>query len=199
MTFDFDIVIEPLFGRKKNNQFLFTSTYEQSIKLKVLTTYNTLLFNFFHIQFESQLNHRNFFSHRFNKNKMKFFQVVRENLVIYGIASQQHPFNVRNWLGLLIFGFGTISNGVYCVCEATTFQEYADSLFVAVACFDILMIFLYSVLFMQKIFVCLDHAEEIINCSKYDLFLSTSGTSLISNGIVFIFSLVNVNFRTRIC
>lgn len=97
---------------------------------------------------------------------MKTFQTVQKLAKIYGIASDQYPFNWRNWLAVFIFGLGIISNGLYIFYETETFQQYADSIYIATTLAATTMVFTFFVVNMQQIFDCINDEEQIINCSE---------------------------------
>lgn len=108
---------------------------------------------------------------------LRIFQQIQKMCAIYGMASNQHPFNLRNWLALSIFGIGIILNGVHFACEAKTFQEFVDSIFVATMFTGVLAIFAFIVLNMRQIFDFISEAEQIIDDSELYLLIKSQSQS----------------------
>lgn len=103
------------------------------------------------------------------KQTIKTFQKLQRLASLYGVDSNQHPFNRRNWMEFSNFGFGIILNGAYILCQAETFREYADSIFIFTSLVNTMMVFAFSVLRMRPIFDGISRGEEIINDSEFDL------------------------------
>ena len=101
---------------------------------------------------------------------IKTFQQVLKLAAIMGIASDQHPFNWRNDLAIGIFSFGIILNGAYIFGEAKSFQQYADSIFMATTLAGVLIIFTFLVANMRLIFDCLSEEEKMIDDSEFRFF-----------------------------
>lgn len=97
---------------------------------------------------------------------MKIFQQLQKNLAFYGIASYQHPFNLRIRLSLIIYSLAIILIFIHIFYEAKTFQEYANSIFMATAQIATSIIFTFNAWQMQSFFDCVKEAEEIVNDSK---------------------------------
>lgn len=66
-----------------------------------------------------------------NKEEMKIFQLIHENLSIFG--SPENPFEKRNLWTLFEFSLGISFACAYFVCNAKTFIEYANSVYMIIA------------------------------------------------------------------
>lgn len=97
---------------------------------------------------------------------VKRFQKVQKLFAIYGIVPNQHPFTWRHCLTISTFGLAIISSVAYCVYEAKTFQEYADSIFMASILASGMTIFTFGVLRMRLFFYCFNEADRIIDDSE---------------------------------
>lgn len=66
-------------------------------------------------------------------SKPKAFQEVLQNLAIAGInpmlSERPYPFNGKIFMGFLILGSSMICNFKYILCEANTFIEYTQNIF----------------------------------------------------------------------
>lgn len=102
---------------------------------------------------------------------MNVFQQLRKDFAVFGIATQQHPFNWRNLVALFIFSSAIISNGVHILFEAKTFEEYVESIFLATAIITDTISFLYIVSIMQQFFNWMNESEKVINASEFVSFL----------------------------
>lgn len=107
---------------------------------------------------------------------MKIFQTTQKNFSYLGISSlystRQCPINGRNLSIFLLLCMCTLISWIYLCHVATTFQEYADSVY---ACSTISIgtaIFACLIWRMRRLFDCLNRMEGIINESK--IFASNS-------------------------
>ena len=98
---------------------------------------------------------------------MKILQQLQNALAIYGIAAHQQPFNWRNLMAFFIFSCAIASNGIFIFYEAKSFQEYAESIFMATALIAVSICFVYIVLKMHRLFDCLNEMEKLINGSEF--------------------------------
>lgn len=98
---------------------------------------------------------------------MKIFRQILDDFAIYGIGPYHHPFNWRNLVAFFLFACAIISNGMHMLCEAETFQEYAESIFFSTALVATLICFIYNVSVMKRLYGHIDEAGELIDASKY--------------------------------
>ena len=105
---------------------------------------------------------------------MKLFKVTKKLCVIYGVALNPNQFNWPSSIVLFIFGISFISNFLYSRCEAKTFQEYADSIFIGTTLTTAMMTFAYLAWKIQSIFICIDDAEDSIDDSELTFMHKTS-------------------------
>lgn len=97
---------------------------------------------------------------------MKIFQQTQKNIAYMGQIANSSPLNTRSLLVICIFGLAMFSNGVYIFHQAKTFQDYVDSISIALALFVITAYFLYT-LFNKRVHDdCIREFEEIIDGSK---------------------------------
>lgn len=106
---------------------------------------------------------------------MKIFHQLRKNLAFYGIASHQHPFNLRNGLSLIVYSLAIILICIHIFYEAETFQEYANSIFMATVQIAVSSIFIFNACQMKSFFGCVNEAERIINESEYKIEMKPQG------------------------
>ena len=97
---------------------------------------------------------------------IKTFREVQKLAKIYGVASNQHPFNWRNNLAIFILCFGLISNGAYILNEAKSFQQYADAIFMAVALTGDMLVLTFLIVKMRLFFDYIHEEERMINESE---------------------------------
>lgn len=100
--------------------------------------------------------------------KMKLLQTVQKDFEYYGISSTHHKFNKRNWLTLSIFTLGTALHCAYLFCEAKTFQEYNQSIYMICTLVCAVVIFVVDILTMRIFYGCVDDAEQIVNHSEWN-------------------------------
>lgn len=97
---------------------------------------------------------------------VKIFLVVLKRFAHFGVVQHRHPVNVRSVSMLFMDSCCIISCGAYIYIEAQSFQEYAESIFMATAVMAKTSIFIVSLLKMQQIFDYINDAEQIIDGSK---------------------------------
>lgn len=105
------------------------------------------------------------------KRSMKIFQIFQNNVLLLGISryysNQKYLLNRRNMSILVIHGAAIASNFVYLYHVATTFNEYADAVYICVAKVDTAAILVIFIMRMRKIFDCLNRLENITNDSEF--------------------------------
>lgn len=99
---------------------------------------------------------------------MELFLTLLKNTEIIGISRNQHPFNWRSLLALLTHSFGIALNAAYFFCEANTFQEYSESIFIGTIIIADTIIFVFSVSRMWIVFEFINEAEKIIDGSEFE-------------------------------
>lgn len=103
---------------------------------------------------------------------MKIFSTLQKNVEIIGIGPHQQPFNWHSSLSIFINSFGVVLNVAYFFCEANTFQEYAESIFVGTCVIVLSIVFVYFVRNSRIIYDCLDEAEKNIDDSEFGSILT---------------------------
>lgn len=98
---------------------------------------------------------------------MKIFQLLQKHLAIYGIASNQQPINLRNGLSLAVYSLAIALIFTHIYHEVNTFQEYANSIFMAAVQIAVLIIFVSLTMQMQSFFNSVDEAETLIDQSEF--------------------------------
>lgn len=99
---------------------------------------------------------------------MKIFVELKKFGEFVGIFANQRPFNWRNLLALSINCIGIVSNWIYFFCEARSFQDYAETIFVGTAINAMTVIFTFFIWKKQIYFDTLDEYEKIINGSEFN-------------------------------
>lgn len=94
---------------------------------------------------------------------LKNFQKIMKKSAVVGIALDQSFFKWRNLLILFLLSLAIVSNITYCYCEAKTFQQYADSVFMGTSVIAFTIVHVYFMLILRQIFGILNHAEGIIH------------------------------------
>lgn len=104
------------------------------------------------------------------KTKIKLFRTIQTNFALLGISShqsvQQCPFNVRNLLTIFSIGFSAISTTINLLYIASSFKEYADSVYVTSSAVLTFVIYLLFVWKMRLIFELVDDLEKTCNESE---------------------------------
>lgn len=101
---------------------------------------------------------------------MVIFQIIQKNLSYLGISwyysIQKYPFNGRNILAVSVLSTDTIMNCIYLCHIATTFEDYADSVYACLSTIDGATIFAVALWRIRIFFDCLNRIEKITNESK---------------------------------
>lgn len=97
---------------------------------------------------------------------MKIFQSTKQFLANVGIAPDSRPFNLRNSLTLLVFGITVILVSSFLFCEANTFKEYTESIYMTSVSWAIFITFLSVIWKKEYIFLFTDQWEKIAETSK---------------------------------
>lgn len=86
---------------------------------------------------------------------MKVFQIVQKLFRMLGIDLKQsirkHPFNLRNFIALLVYGGGTISSTIYTLFLAKTFGEYIESCYVLSTILMLFTVYVFVIWRMPKL------------------------------------------------
>lgn len=106
------------------------------------------------------------------KKKLKILQLLQKDFALYGVTEQQDPFFKRIILGFFLFSCAIISNGGYILFEATTFQEYANSIFFATALIAATAIYACTVWKKGELFNCINELDQIIDDSELSFFFA---------------------------
>lgn len=96
----------------------------------------------------------------------RIFITLQKKITIIGIAPNQHPINVFSLSSLFVQCLTITSCGAYFFIEASSFQEYAESIFVSTALIATTSIFILDLSKMRPFFECINEAERIIESSK---------------------------------
>lgn len=94
---------------------------------------------------------------------LKNFQKILKNYESYGFALNQPFLNRRSTVILFIFSLLLVSNIIYCCCEAKSFQEYADSIFMGTVIIGTAVIYVYLLMTSRQMFDVLDQLEETVD------------------------------------
>lgn len=98
---------------------------------------------------------------------LKILLIWQKECAIIGIAPQQHPINERSLIALLMDSSAIVSIGAYFFVEATTFREYAESIFVGTAMIAIAVDYAIALSKMRLLFDFVNDAEQIIEESEF--------------------------------
>lgn len=98
--------------------------------------------------------------------KMKLFEIVRRNFAILGISPHKHPFNRNSLETFFICGLSCILCGVFLICNANTFREYTESIYMTTMQMVIASIFTIVVVKTSKLFQFVDDFEKYIENRK---------------------------------
>lgn len=114
--------------------------------------------------------------------KLKIFQLNQKNFAAIGLNSavvaQQYAFNEKLLLGILILIFSGTCNLMYTVCEAKTFSEYTQSIYMCSLTTLISLVLLIVIFNVKKLFGFVNDCENFANTSeseksKFNTFHST--------------------------
>lgn len=97
---------------------------------------------------------------------MRIFQTIQKDFEFFGVGLTQPKFNTRNWFTLFIFILNIASNTVYIVCEANTFQEYNQSIYMISSLLCATAVFSIEIVTMHTLYGCLNDMEQLIEGSK---------------------------------
>lgn len=101
---------------------------------------------------------------------MEIFQTLLKYFELLGVCKAQllkkHVFNLRNMLGLFIFGQHTVLNCVFLLFEADSFAKYTDSYYISSTVFGATLNYVYVVINMGKVFVLIKNLENVIMKSE---------------------------------
>lgn len=101
---------------------------------------------------------------------IKIFQTIQEKLAEFGISrdsvSQSHPCNGRISMGYFLLVTASVSNFVYMLHGAQSFEEYTQSSFYCSLCITIGCMLTMLILKAKKLFEMITNFENIVNASK---------------------------------
>lgn len=104
------------------------------------------------------------------KDKMKTFDLIRNNFAIAGLDSPQSTredlLKIKNILSFLLFALSAFSSGVYVYYDASNFEEYIDAVFMLTGLSITLFIFANLLWDMPTLYKFIDHLEGIIENRK---------------------------------
>ena len=98
---------------------------------------------------------------------MKLLSTLLKEIATVGLAPHQHIINVRSLFSFILNGFAISISCIYFFCNAKTFQEHAESIFIIVAIVGITSLFLIFLMIKKDFFNLLNEAEQIIGGSKF--------------------------------
>lgn len=99
--------------------------------------------------------------------ELKIFQPALKFLATHGITPQNHPFNWRNLLILVVFVIGLILICSFLFVVASTFKEYTESIYVSSVGILIFSMYLNVIWNKANIFQFIDCWEKIADKSKF--------------------------------
>lgn len=102
---------------------------------------------------------------------MKIFQTIQKSLSYLGISwfysIQKYPINGLNVLAFSVLSIESAKDCVYLCHVATTFKNYADSIYACLSIIDGTVFFAVVIWRMQIFFDCMNRIEKITNESKF--------------------------------
>lgn len=105
---------------------------------------------------------------------MKILELTQKNFATVGVtahlAHQPYPINAKISIGFLILSSYFICNFVFAFCDAKTFTEYTQSIYVTSAVALIIFCAVVLVLNVKKLFKLIKDCEIIVNTSEYEIF-----------------------------
>lgn len=105
---------------------------------------------------------------------IKVFPTTIKESEFIGIAQHQNPINGRSVAALSMDSLAILFNGAYFFFEAESFQEYAESVFVATVINSTTAGNAVILSRKQLLFDCLNDLEQIIDGSKLEMFLGST-------------------------
>lgn len=106
---------------------------------------------------------------------MELFELQKKYFAIIGIDScqaiQKNPFNKKNSATLLILISAFISTNAFIWFEATTFQEYTESFYVAATSIIATAGPVIYLTKMSQLFEFIKNMEHLIKTSKWKFFI----------------------------
>lgn len=105
------------------------------------------------------------------KPKMKIFEIVQKQYAVLGISSSQqstetYPISKKVFLGLLLFGYTTVSEFVYTFYMSRDFMEYVECICSLSGNIIIFICFAAVVIRERAIFEMIGNIEKFIDTSK---------------------------------
>lgn len=101
---------------------------------------------------------------------MKIFQSLQKHFETLGVNKvqlrQTTVFNVKNVIGLFVFGHYTMLTCAYLLFKCGTFAEYADSYYISSTVFGATLNYVYVVVNMKQVFAVIRTLECIIEKRK---------------------------------
>lgn len=102
--------------------------------------------------------------------KMMIFQSIQKNFAAVGISSnlvdQSYPFNWKILLGFIALVSYFISNLMYTFCEAKTFAEYNQSMYMSALTITIIFALIIVLVNVTKLFNLMNGFENLANTSE---------------------------------
>lgn len=102
--------------------------------------------------------------------KMKLFQTFKRDIVMLGINLNQPNnkefFNENIFVSISLCVLCMILTGVFICCEANTFIEYTEPIYLLSAAVIITNAFVHTIIKIQMIFEYIGRFEKIVNSSK---------------------------------
>lgn len=102
---------------------------------------------------------------------MRICQIVQRNLSYLGItwhtSTQQYPIDRRNASVLFVFIVTAVMFYIYLFHVASTFQEYADSIYACLIITVATVAYVIMIWQMGMLLDCVNRMEKIINESEY--------------------------------
>lgn len=109
------------------------------------------------------------------ESKMQTFVMMKKSFALLGVSKvnllQKNRINIRNMTALMWQSGAAISNCVYLLYEAETFNDYAIGIYSGSSLIVGVILFIISILHMRQINKCLDNIERLVNESKFQLCL----------------------------
>lgn len=102
--------------------------------------------------------------------KLKVFQLIQKNFASVGIVSnlaiQPYPMNKKIAYDFLILVLAFFCNFTYAFCEAKTFIEYIQSIFMISITIIVNFSLLTLIFNVEKLFGIINGCENIVNTSQ---------------------------------
>lgn len=102
--------------------------------------------------------------------KLKIFQLTQRNFAMFGVDRtlllQPYPFNTKICIGMLTAVYAVISNLLYLIFEAETFNEFAQYIFLDSSAIFMMLLQVICILNVKQLFQLIDSFENFINKSE---------------------------------